>query len=148
LHIPTQFKLFFLSSAHTTIVDSLQRYGKSDCTCFIVYNLLMSELGTWSRCDPAGAKLQAQMLMPSNFWSHVSFKSGNAVGKRFAQRTHFPHIPATDELYSYFSLIVTGCIRPNTLDRLVPNDLGGQYYDDHPGESICLGYKHYVEVSR
>ncbi|KIM76814.1 hypothetical protein PILCRDRAFT_826024 [Piloderma croceum F 1598] len=105
---PHDFCMLMPNSAHTTIVDSLQPFG------------------TWSRCDPAGTKTQAQMLMPSNFWSKVSFKSGNAVGKRFAQ--------------------LTGCIRPNSLDRLVPSDLGGQYYDNHPGESICLGYKHYVEI--
>ncbi|KIM71379.1 hypothetical protein PILCRDRAFT_830381 [Piloderma croceum F 1598] len=123
---PHDFCMLMPSSAHTTIVDSLQRYDKSDCTCFIVYNLLMSELGTWSRFNPAGTKLQAQMLMPSNFWSHVSFKSGSTVGKHFAQ--------------------LTGCIRPNTLDHLVPSNLGGQYYYNHPGESICLGYKHYIEI--
>jgi len=48
---------------------------------------------------------------------------------------------------------VTGCIRPETLDRLNPGDAGGQY-DSSGGEggngnpqgSACLGYNHYVEL--
>ena len=48
---------------------------------------------------------------------------------------------------------VTGCIRPETLDRLNPGDAGGQYDSSggagglgNPQYSICLGYQHYVEL--
>ena len=48
---------------------------------------------------------------------------------------------------------VTGCIRPEKLSRLNPNDAGGQYDSSggaggrgNPQGSICLGYKHYVEL--
>ena len=48
---------------------------------------------------------------------------------------------------------VTGCIRPATLDRLNPNDAGGQYDSSggvggkgNPQGSVCEGYNHYVEV--
>jgi hypothetical protein len=48
---------------------------------------------------------------------------------------------------------VTGCIRPEKLDRLNPKDSGGQYDSSggaggkgNPQGSVCLGYKHYVEV--
>ncbi|PPQ64978.1 hypothetical protein CVT24_008165, partial [Panaeolus cyanescens] len=47
----------------------------------------------------------------------------------------------------------TGCINPETLDRLDPGDAGGQY-DSSGGEggrgnpvgSVCRGYSHYVEL--
>jgi hypothetical protein len=42
-------------------------------------------------------------------------------------------------------LIVTGCIRPRTLDSLVPTDPGGQYVDEG-SEVRCNVYKHFVEV--
>jgi len=50
-------------------------------------------------------------------------------------------------------LTVTGCIRPEKLTRLNPSDAGGQYDSSggaggrgNPQGSICLGYKHYVEL--
>jgi hypothetical protein len=46
-----------------------------------------------------------------------------------------------------FDLVVTGCIRPRTFDRLVPSDAGGRYDNDHPVGSTCQDYKQYVEVS-
>jgi hypothetical protein len=49
--------------------------------------------------------------------------------------------------------LVTGCIRPETLDRLNSNDGGGQYDSSggaggqgNPAGSKCLGYNHYVEL--
>jgi len=96
------------TNPHTTIAES------------------QAPFGVWSRCDPAATKTQAQMLMPSDFWSKVAFKSGDKTGKRFAQ--------------------LTGCIRPHTLDRLVPTDPGGQYTESQSGEIECVGYNHFVEI--
>lgn len=49
--------------------------------------------------------------------------------------------------------LVTGCIRPEKLSRLNPSDGGGQYDSSggagglgNPQGSVCLGYKHYVEL--
>lgn len=43
--------------------------------------------------------------------------------------------------------LVTGCIRPETLDRINPNDAGGQYDSSggvggqgNPAGSVCTGY--------
>ncbi|KAJ7062806.1 hypothetical protein C8F01DRAFT_1135300 [Mycena amicta] len=64
--------------------------------------------GMKTYCSPAGKYSSVQGALPANFWSNVEFKSGNGKnGGRFAQ--------------------LTGCIRPSTLDRLNPNDGGGQY---------------------
>jgi len=48
---------------------------------------------------------------------------------------------------------VTGCIRPEKVSQLVPEDAGGQYDSSggvnglgNPQGSICLGYNHYVEL--
>ncbi|KFH74130.1 hypothetical protein MVEG_01343 [Podila verticillata NRRL 6337] len=48
---------------------------------------------------------------------------------------------------------LTGCIRPETLDRINPSDAGGQYDSSggaggqgNPEGSVCVGYNHYVEL--
>ncbi|KAF7300955.1 Allergen protein [Mycena indigotica] len=90
--------------------------------------------GMKTYCSPAGKYSSLQGTLPSNFWSNVEFKTGyGRNGGRFAQ--------------------LTGCIRPETLDRLNPNDGGGQYDSSggdggqgNPRGSVCLGYKHYVEL--
>ncbi|KAJ7699226.1 hypothetical protein B0H17DRAFT_1158184 [Mycena rosella] len=48
---------------------------------------------------------------------------------------------------------LTGCIRAGSLDRLISADDGGQYDSSggdrglgNPQGSVCLGYKHYVEL--
>lgn len=53
-----------------------------------------------------------------------------------------------------YIILVTGCIRPEKLSRLNPQDSGGQYDSSggaggkgNPQGSVCLGYNHYVEVS-
>jgi len=85
-------------------------------------------------CSPAGRYSAQQGQLPPNFWSNVEFKTGiSSGGARFAQ--------------------LTGCIRPETLDRLNPGDGGGQYDSSggqggqgNPQGSKCLGYNHYVEL--
>ncbi|KAF9370721.1 hypothetical protein CPB97_002526, partial [Podila verticillata] len=49
---------------------------------------------------------------------------------------------------------LTGCIRPETLDRLNSDDDGGQYDSSggesgrgNPADSKCEGYNHYVEIT-
>ncbi|QRV96949.1 hypothetical protein RhiJN_24968 [Ceratobasidium sp. AG-Ba] len=90
--------------------------------------------GMKTYCSSAGRYSDSQGTLPDNFWSNVDFKTGTSdSGGRFAQ--------------------LTGCIRPSTLDRLNPNDGGGQYDSSggdggqgNPQGSVCLGYNHYVEL--
>ncbi|KAF8622005.1 hypothetical protein AX15_007359 [Amanita polypyramis BW_CC] len=90
--------------------------------------------GTKTYCSPAGRYSSQQGQLPADFWSNVEFKSGrSSSGGRYAQ--------------------LTGCIRPEKLDRLNVNDAGGQYDSSggvggrgNPRDSVCLGYKHYVEL--
>ncbi|KAF6759815.1 hypothetical protein DFP72DRAFT_884292 [Ephemerocybe angulata] len=90
--------------------------------------------GMKTYCSPTGKYDSSQGTLPSNFWSNMEFKSGTSSrGARYAQ--------------------LTGCIRPETLDRLVPSDGGGQYDSSggaggngNPAGSKCLGYNHYVEL--
>jgi len=47
---------------------------------------------------------------------------------------------------------LTGCINPNSMDRLIPYDIGGQYSSGgndglgSPLGSMCRRYNHYVEL--
>ncbi|TFK73258.1 hypothetical protein BDN72DRAFT_834915 [Pluteus cervinus] len=90
--------------------------------------------GMKTYCSPSGRYSSDQGQLPIDFWSSVSFKTGSGKnGGRFAQ--------------------LTGCIRPENLSRLNPDDGGGQYDssggDDgqgNPQGSKCLGYNHYVEL--
>ncbi|XP_006459003.1 hypothetical protein AGABI2DRAFT_200902 [Agaricus bisporus var. bisporus H97] len=90
--------------------------------------------GTKTYCSPAGRYSSTQGQLPPDFWSNVEFKTGHSSsGGRFAQ--------------------LTGCIRPEKLSRLNPNDGGGQYDSSggaggngNPIDSVCLGYNHYVEL--
>jgi len=90
--------------------------------------------GMKTYCSPAGRYSSQQGQLPADFWSNVAFVTGKGRnGQRFAQ--------------------LTGCIRPSHLSRLNPNDAGGQYDSSggaggngNPQGSVCLGYKHYVEL--
>ncbi|KAJ7262951.1 hypothetical protein C8J57DRAFT_1719181 [Mycena rebaudengoi] len=90
--------------------------------------------GMKTYCSPAGRYADSQGQLPANFWKNVAFKTGKGKnGGRYAQ--------------------LTGCIRPETLSRLNPSDSGGQYDSSggagglgNPKGSVCLGYKHYVEL--
>ncbi|PPQ63233.1 hypothetical protein CVT24_005693 [Panaeolus cyanescens] len=90
--------------------------------------------GMKTYCSPAGRYSTQQGQLPADFWSNVEFKSGTSSrGARYAQ--------------------LTGCIRPEKLSRLNPNDGGGQYDSSggagglgNPQGSKCLGYNHYVEL--
>ncbi|KAF7377967.1 Allergen protein [Mycena sanguinolenta] len=90
--------------------------------------------GMQSYCSPNGRYDSSQGKLPAQFWRNVAFKSGTGKkGGRYAQ--------------------LTGCIRPELLDRLNPRDSGGQYDSSggaggrgNPQGSVCLGYKHYVEL--
>ena len=69
--------------------------------------------------------------------------------KRAPFRTEyvFPIYPHEIPVFSNFETGVTGCLKP--FDRLNINDKGGQYNSSqggHPHGSICIGYKHYVQV--
>ncbi|KAH8998768.1 hypothetical protein EDB86DRAFT_2909993 [Lactarius hatsudake] len=90
--------------------------------------------GMKTYCTPAGRYDSSQGQLPADFWRNIEFKKGTGKnGGRFAQ--------------------VTGCINSSHLSRLNPNDAGGQYDSSggvggkgNPQGSICLGYKHYVEI--
>ncbi|PPQ83505.1 hypothetical protein CVT25_006995 [Psilocybe cyanescens] len=90
--------------------------------------------GMKTYCSPAGRYSPDQGQLPPDFWSNVAFTTGTSSrGARFAQ--------------------LTGCIRPEKLSRLNPNDSGGQYDSSggagglgNPQGSKCLGYNHYVEL--
>ncbi|KAG9091170.1 hypothetical protein FRC07_011900, partial [Ceratobasidium sp. 392] len=83
--------------------------------------------GMKTYCSPDGRYDYKQGKFPTKFWSNVEFKSGKSKrGARYAQ--------------------LTGCIRPETLSRLNPNDGGGQYDSSggaggkgNPQGSKCLG---------
>ncbi|KAL0063427.1 hypothetical protein AAF712_009631 [Marasmius tenuissimus] len=83
--------------------------------------------GMTTYCSEAGKYNDAQGTIPNGFWKNVDFQSGiSSRGARFAQ--------------------LTGCIRPELVDRLNPNDAGGQYDSNggdggrgNPRDSVCLG---------
>ncbi|KAJ3503041.1 hypothetical protein NLJ89_g8612 [Agrocybe chaxingu] len=88
--------------------------------------------GMTSYCSPSAHSSPDQGVLASDFWKNVQFTSGIGVG-RYAQ--------------------LTGCIDPSKLDRLNPDDSGGQYDSSggasgagNPVGSACAGYNHYVEL--
>ncbi|KAH9481830.1 hypothetical protein JR316_0006360 [Psilocybe cubensis] len=124
-------------------VDNIVYVTNAQAFCMIVprnphTNIGDSEVpgGMKTYCSPAGRYSPDQGQLPPDFWSNVEFKTGTSSrGARFAQ--------------------LTGCIRPEKLSRLNPNDPGGQYDSSggagglgNPQGSKCLGqvYNHYVEL--
>ncbi|KAK7052503.1 allergen protein [Favolaschia claudopus] len=90
--------------------------------------------GMKTYCSPNGHYDDSQGTLPANFWKNVDFQTGSGQnGGRFAQ--------------------LTGCINSALVDRLNPDDAGGQYDSSggaggqgNPQGSVCLGYNHYVEL--
>jgi hypothetical protein len=90
--------------------------------------------GMKTYCSAAGRYDNSQGKLPDQWWSKVNFKTGTGKnGGRYAQ--------------------LTGCINPEKLSRLNPDDGGGQYDSSggdggrgNPEGSVCLGYNHYVEL--
>ncbi|KAF8071583.1 hypothetical protein FPV67DRAFT_1481886 [Lyophyllum atratum] len=90
--------------------------------------------GMKTYCSPAGRYSPQQGQLSAQFWRNVALKTGKGRnGKRYTQ--------------------LTGCIRPELVDRLNPRDVGGQYDSSggvggrgNPEGSKCLGYNHYVEL--
>jgi len=88
--------------------------------------------GTTTYCSPSAKSSDAQGTIPMTFWKTVGFETGIKTG-RYAQ--------------------LTGCIDPSVLDRLDPDDAGGQYDSSggtsgtgNPIGSVCTGYNHYIEL--
>ena len=96
-----------------------------------------------SYCSAAAEYSEAQVLS-SDFWSDVKYAEGNGVnGLRYAQRM----CSALSPFFADEDETVTGCIRPETLDRIRPDDAGGQYDssggtngEGNPAGSVCRGY--------
>lgn len=120
---------------NTVVVDSAQKY------CMIMPRDPHTDIGDsehpggmQSFCSASAKADSAQGLLPDNFWSNVEYKTGmGSSGGKWVQ--------------------LTGCIRPETVDRLNPNDAGGQYDSSggaggrgNPEGSVCNGYNHYVEL--
>ncbi|PFH49459.1 hypothetical protein AMATHDRAFT_63159 [Amanita thiersii Skay4041] len=90
--------------------------------------------GMTTYCTSQGRSSPEQGLLPDNFWSQVAYTTGTGVkGGKYVQ--------------------LTGCIRPETVDRLNPGDAGGQYDSNggpggrgNPEGSTCAGYSSYVEL--
>jgi hypothetical protein len=77
-------------------------------------------------CSQAARTSDRQGLLASNFWSNVDLQSGiSSRGARFIQCSFL--LSSSRNMRSLFLYPVTGCIRPETLDRLNPGDGGGQY---------------------
>lgn len=121
-------------------------------------------------CSAAAKRSPQQGELPAGFWSDVEFKTGNGKnGRKFAQCQIYSshHLCSVTDILN----VVTGCIRPDSLDRLNPSDNGGQYDSSggahgqgNPVGSICVGlvfsyersngkpnrcigrYNHYVEL--
>ncbi|KAI9235664.1 MAG: hypothetical protein BYD32DRAFT_370655 [Podila humilis] len=123
------------SPDNTVVVDGPDKY------CVIVprdphTNVGDSEHpgGMTTYCSASAQTSDLQGLLSPDFWSNVAYITGQgANGQRYAQ--------------------LTGCIRPETLDRINPNDAGGQYDSSggaggqgNPEGSVCVGYNHYVEL--
>ncbi|KAF8347614.1 hypothetical protein F5887DRAFT_956656 [Amanita rubescens] len=90
--------------------------------------------GETTYCTSAGRTSLDQGMLPGNFWRNVEYKADNGVNG-----------------YPYVQL--TGCINPDSLDRLNADDDGGQYDSNggpdgegNPQGSMCLGYKSYVQL--
>jgi len=128
-------------ASRPSIPDNIVYVTDSNKFCIIVPRDPHTNIGDSERpggmktyCSPAGKYSAAQGQLPANFWTNVEFKTGRGIhGSRLAQ--------------------LTGCINPNMLDRLNPNDDGGQYDSSggdggqgNPRGSVCLCYNHYVEL--
>lgn len=106
-------------------------------------------------CSEAGKYSDEQGTLLSNFWSDVDYTEGRGVnGQRYAQRMfHYSKEKFRSALIACM-LIVTGCINAETLDRINPDDAGGQYDssggadgDGNPAGSVCTGYEFEIIAS-
>ncbi|CAE6498175.1 unnamed protein product [Rhizoctonia solani] len=93
-----------------TYCSSAGRYDNSQIIMIVSSQTYTAAIqgGMKTYCSSAGRYDNSQGKLPDNFWSNIAFKSGTSSrGARYAQ--------------------LTGCIRPETLSRLNPDDGGGQY---------------------
>ncbi|KAG6916208.1 hypothetical protein DXG01_007838 [Tephrocybe rancida] len=83
--------------------------------------------GMTTYCSESARSSPQQGLLSAGFWRNVDLKTGKGKnGGRYTQ--------------------LTGCIRPELVDRLNPNDHGGQYDSSggagghgNPAGSKCIG---------
>ena len=99
--------------------------------------------GETTYCSAAGRTSPDQGQLSDNFWRNMEYKEDNGInGKPYVQRK------SDSQVYIQIlsAVSVTGCINPETLDRLDPNDDGGQYDSNggadgqgNPQGSMCIG---------
>ncbi|KAG7090001.1 hypothetical protein E1B28_011623 [Marasmius oreades] len=122
--------------------DNIVKLESADNYCMIMpknphANIGDSESpgGMMTYCSATARWDDSQGTIPGGFWKISDYQSGSSpdTGARFAQ--------------------LTGCIDSGMVDRLNPDDLGGQYDssggkkgEGNPANSVCLGYKHYIEL--
>lgn len=128
--------------------------------------------GTTTYCSESARYSQEQGVFSPDFWSVVEYETGEGRGGgRWAQcgflcfsfrvrslslwiqilsclfenPFFFPSLIRDKNWRSYY--LVTGCINPETLDRLAPDDAGGQYDSSggsegrgNPEGSVCRGW--------
>ncbi|KAF5359152.1 hypothetical protein D9756_002980 [Leucocoprinus leucothites] len=90
--------------------------------------------GMQSFCSAPARDNDSQGVLPEDFWSESEYKwARGPQGGKYVQ--------------------LTGCIRPETIDRLNRNDGGGQYDSSggeggrgNPRDSVCAGFNHYIEI--
>ena len=103
-----------------------------------------------SYCSASGRDNDSQGLLPDDFWSESEYRSVRGEkGGKYAQ-CEFHITIACNRQYAIdirWVDSVTGCIRPETIDRLNYGDGGGQYDSSggadgmgNPRGSVCSGY--------
>ncbi|KAF8800087.1 hypothetical protein BYT27DRAFT_7263228 [Phlegmacium glaucopus] len=120
---------------NTVVINGPQNY------CMIVPREAHTDVGDsetpggmTSYCSADAKYSDLQGEFSPDFWRDVDYITGQGLnGGRYVQ--------------------LTGCINPESLDRINLDDAGGQYdssggQDGHgnPAGSVCTGYKHYVEL--
>ncbi|KAG6887162.1 hypothetical protein C0992_000365 [Termitomyces sp. T32_za158] len=115
-------------------LDNIVLINNANSYCLILPRNPRTNIGDSERpggertyCSASARRSSQQGLLPNQFWRKVDYRTGKGKnGKRYAQ--------------------LTGCIRPGLVDRLNPNDAGGQYDSDggmngrgNPAGSKCIG---------
>ncbi|KAG6826110.1 hypothetical protein H0H93_016796, partial [Arthromyces matolae] len=102
--------------------------------------------GEKTYCSASARTSSQQGLLPNGFWSNVQYTTGRGRrGGGYKQRMHAA-VSVLSCCSNKMSSTVTGCIRPQLVDRLNSGDMGGQYDSNggidgkgNPAGSKCVG---------